>query len=268
MIDNVPASSAFEASVAGYPSGLYGTLTVSLEDGVGNVITAPRLTGITESLAAPGTYFATLLAPAVAGQYYVIWDPHTTGYPTAPEEVRVIAVGNGTNRYTNSVALKAFTASTDLKAADDDWLNTNLIPRAEAWLQAFGPFVSEDCPQLALAANMLAEAIYGRIPTGSGDVPGGMVKKSESIGNYSYTLGAIAEGGEGGTTEWDLLLQEIGLVLGPCLLTTNMILFASDQVFTPVPGYQLDSVGGRAKTFSVEEETEILRGYLDRVVWR
>lgn len=83
------AGTSFEAVVAGYPAGLYGTLTVSLEDGQGGVITAPRTTGIVESPVGSGIYTATLLAPMTAGTYSVVWDPHTSPHVPVAEQVEV-----------------------------------------------------------------------------------------------------------------------------------------------------------------------------------
>jgi hypothetical protein len=85
------AGTSFEASVAGYPPGLYGTLTFEVQDGQGNVVTAPRATGIVESPAASGVYFTTGLAPMPAGTFFVVWDPHTTGQVAVSEELVVTA---------------------------------------------------------------------------------------------------------------------------------------------------------------------------------
>lgn len=83
------AGTMAEAFAAGFPAGLIGTLTFSLEDGDGNVVTAPRLTGIRSG---PGYYNTDFLLPADGGTYLAVWDPHS-GDPedVATEEVVVSA---------------------------------------------------------------------------------------------------------------------------------------------------------------------------------
>lgn len=86
------AGSTFEAVAAGFDPGLLGTIGVSLEDGDGAIVIARRITGIVESPPASGVYTTTLLAPAIAGTFTVIWDDGTT---FAPEQVEVAASAGG-----------------------------------------------------------------------------------------------------------------------------------------------------------------------------
>lgn len=166
--------------------------------------------------------------------------------------------------YTSPGALKDFSGYTEVKTASDEFLATNVIPRAEAWLQAWGPFTSQTCPNLKLAANILAEAIYLKVnPTGRNRaVAGGF--KSESIGNYSYTLNDVMSGVG---TAWDQLLEEIAQIVGPCMSgTTGEILTGGVDVFTPLPGYTTDPTGTAIETtFEVELEVTQIRGRLNMI---
>jgi hypothetical protein len=86
------AGTQFEAVAEGYDPGLLGTITVSLEDGQGNVVIAPHLTGIVESPSAPGIYTATMLAPAVAGTFTVVWQGTADGDPVSVTEQLLVNV--------------------------------------------------------------------------------------------------------------------------------------------------------------------------------
>jgi hypothetical protein len=61
----------FEAVISGLPTGQYGTLTVAVYDGEGNIVIAPHVTGIVEQPA--GTYTAKMVTPVVPGTYNVTW---------------------------------------------------------------------------------------------------------------------------------------------------------------------------------------------------
>ena len=62
-----------EFTATGLATGLVGSLTVSVEDGQGGVVTAPTADGIVESPAGSGIYTATLSAPSDAGSYVVVF---------------------------------------------------------------------------------------------------------------------------------------------------------------------------------------------------
>jgi hypothetical protein len=61
----------FEATVNNAATGLVGTITVRIEDGQNNIVTAATTAGIVET--ATGVYTATLAAPVPVGQYVVVW---------------------------------------------------------------------------------------------------------------------------------------------------------------------------------------------------
>ena len=71
MIYALPGAS-FEANAQYNVTGLVGTITVAVYDGIGGTTIPPTGAGIIET--APGIYTATLLAPLVAGQYVVVWN--------------------------------------------------------------------------------------------------------------------------------------------------------------------------------------------------
>lgn len=176
----------------------------------------------------------------------------------------LVTVEPSTGTYTSVLKLKDFTALDSLKLASDEWLAGNVIPRAEAWLLAFGPFLSSTCPQLTLAANMLAEAIFERVNPAAQNAAASGKYKSESIGNYSYTLGDVASSSSG-STAWEDLLEEIKWVLAPCMVNppgSGDILYGSDQVFAPVPAYTWDALGNMTGAFEVANEIEIIHRYV------
>jgi hypothetical protein len=74
MSITTPTGGTFEATVDNAPTGLVGTLTVRIEDGQNNIITAATTSGIVES--GTGVYTATLTTPDY-GQYVVIWNDGT-----------------------------------------------------------------------------------------------------------------------------------------------------------------------------------------------
>lgn len=73
-ISAIPGS-VFVANLESAPTGLVGTLTVAIYDPINVVYPTPAQTsGIAETPASSGLYYATLTAPTVAGTYSVIWD--------------------------------------------------------------------------------------------------------------------------------------------------------------------------------------------------
>jgi hypothetical protein len=77
-------SASFEATSSWGVTGLVGTITVAVYDGVGGTTIAPHTTGIVE--VASGAYTATMTAPATAGQYTIVW---SDGIETASDELTV-----------------------------------------------------------------------------------------------------------------------------------------------------------------------------------
>jgi hypothetical protein len=77
-------NASFEATSSWGVTGLVGTITVAVYDGVGGTTIAPQTTGIVE--VAAGTYTATMTAPATAGQYTIVW---SDGVETASDELTV-----------------------------------------------------------------------------------------------------------------------------------------------------------------------------------
>mgnify|MGYP001183648619 CR=1 FL=1 len=179
-------------------------------------------------------------------------------------------------RYTSPAKLKDFTGIVALKDEDDEWLSENLIPRAEAWVDSLGPFKdgSVCSGKVTLATNVLAEQLYlsvspDRTRGGLGGLSG--VKKSETIGRYSYTL-AVDDNGDYDTSRWDAMLDELLRILGGCLDIENMdavplgFSAGSTQVFPTIPGFE---VPGNA--FEAEDELITVRTRFHeytRRVWR
>jgi hypothetical protein len=78
-------NSSFEATASwGSVTGLVGTISVGVYDGVGGTTIAPHTTGIVE--VATGVYTATMIAPSAAGQYTIVWND---GVQTASDELMV-----------------------------------------------------------------------------------------------------------------------------------------------------------------------------------
>lgn len=166
------------------------------------------------------------------------------------------SVAFGAGLYTSPGGLKDFTGLDELKGASDEFLAENVIPRAEAWLQAWGPYISVTCPALKLAANMLAEYIWIKVNPRTRNLLSASGFKSESIGNYSYTLNDITRAGQGSESAWDDLMNEIGMIVSSCVDPRNMApLFSSDHIFEPLRGFEIDPVtGGYNWSFEVREE--------------
>lgn len=93
MIYSQPSVS-FEASTAGFDTGLTGTLGVRVTDGVGGTSVARTTSGILEYPAGSGVYTATLTAPATGGQYLVVWDSGGASPQYAAEELTVNTTGS------------------------------------------------------------------------------------------------------------------------------------------------------------------------------
>lgn len=95
----IKPGASFEATVDSPTSGLVGTIEVSIEDGLGSVVTAATTSGIVESPAGSGIYTATLTAPSTGGFYVVVWNDGTgtpAGYAAETIEVTSTAVSPGT----------------------------------------------------------------------------------------------------------------------------------------------------------------------------
>jgi hypothetical protein len=85
---NVAPSSTFEAVADGFSTGLAGTLGVRLRDNQGNDAIPRTTVGIVEDIPGLGIYRVTLTAPAVGGQYTIVWDD---GSGTAATESLVVS---------------------------------------------------------------------------------------------------------------------------------------------------------------------------------
>jgi hypothetical protein len=70
----VAQSSEYEATASGFPPGLVGTIGVRVSDGRGATVFPRRTTGIIEYPENSGIYSTVLIAPAVPGQYQIVWD--------------------------------------------------------------------------------------------------------------------------------------------------------------------------------------------------
>jgi hypothetical protein len=167
-------------------------------------------------------------------------------------------------RYTTVASLRAFTSIPSLKTADEGLLVYNIIPRAEAWIDAWGPFRDNACPQLAMGANILAEFIYEmNDPARRAALYGAF--KSESMGNYSYTLNEISSVDPQRFTD---LLNEVGLLIDACVdvaIATPVVSVGSTQVFAPMRGYEIDARSGDlSHTFDISQETRYIRSWLEQ----
>lgn len=85
----VPPSTSFEATGAGFPSGITGTLGVRIVDNAGATVIARTTAGIIEHPAGSGLYAKTFTSPTVPGQYTVVWDTGGTDVSWAAEELVV-----------------------------------------------------------------------------------------------------------------------------------------------------------------------------------
>lgn len=66
--------SSFEAVVQGFPSGLAGTIGVRIRDNQGADALARTTGGISEDIVGSGVYRVMLVAPALTGDYSIVWD--------------------------------------------------------------------------------------------------------------------------------------------------------------------------------------------------
>jgi hypothetical protein len=88
----VNPSTEYEASAAGFPSGLVGTIGVRVVDGRGVTVTARTTAGIIEHPEGSGIYTKVLVSPSVPGQYQIIWDSGGSDVSWAVEELVVQTV--------------------------------------------------------------------------------------------------------------------------------------------------------------------------------
>lgn len=87
----VKAGRSFEATLAGAPTGLTGTLGIQILDNTGNVTTPRQSAGIAENPVGSGFYAVTLTAPPSAGQYSLFWDTGAVGPSTTASEELVVS---------------------------------------------------------------------------------------------------------------------------------------------------------------------------------
>lgn len=78
----------FEAYTSGFATGLVGTIGVRVRDGQGADAIAHTTAGIAEDIASSGIYRATLTAPELAGQFWVVFD-NGSGVYSEPEQLVV-----------------------------------------------------------------------------------------------------------------------------------------------------------------------------------
>jgi hypothetical protein len=99
---NVEASQPFEAVYAHGGSGLVGTLEVALIDNDGNTVLGPTTLDIGEQIVGgtpTGIYvWNAAAAPAITGQYSIVWSPDGTfdAATTSVDELVVVPVGSST----------------------------------------------------------------------------------------------------------------------------------------------------------------------------
>ncbi|HEY8723448.1 MAG TPA: hypothetical protein VIL92_06265 [Gaiellaceae bacterium] len=79
----------------GFATGLTGTVGYRLRDNQGADTIARTTAGITEDIAGSGIYRAQFVAPAVAGQFTIVWDDGTGSYATEDLVVTYTAVTGG-----------------------------------------------------------------------------------------------------------------------------------------------------------------------------
>jgi hypothetical protein len=92
MIYARPADT-FDATTNGAPTGLTGTLGVRVIDQpAGATMLARTTAGISEQPPGSGIYSVTLIAPAIAGSYLVVWDTGGATPVYASEELQVAGV--------------------------------------------------------------------------------------------------------------------------------------------------------------------------------
>lgn len=177
-------------------------------------------------------------------------------------------VYSGLNKYINAASLKAFTMNQRIKDLPDSFLATNIIPRAEAIVSMLGPFkeglVCQTNVRLAvsLVAERLADLASAKLTAGGGE----QSIKSETIGDYSYTLYPKDGSGQVSKGEYDSVIDEVRGLLAGCMVVTDVDPYgvighsSGTRVFPDLPGY--DDDGG---FFDVE--TEIMYPTF-RGVWR
>jgi len=171
---NVRPEATFEAVIQAGETGLVGTIGVELNDNLGAVSIAFTATGIVEI--APGIYaVAGLVAPAVAGQYTLLWrrgaggevlgvddltvtssapnpSPTTDAYIDVDELMRVLVIRTPTAAQLAEGDRVIVTAAAEINseiAREDDTLPdwgvalcalVNLERAVEHWRQAEAPF--------------------------------------------------------------------------------------------------------------------------------
>jgi hypothetical protein len=94
-----------EATVAGFPSGLAGTVRYRLLDNAGTTTSGPTTSGITEYPASSGFYAVTFTAPTTAGQYTILWDTGTLGPTTSAPETLIVSYSAATSAAPSGVDL-------------------------------------------------------------------------------------------------------------------------------------------------------------------
>jgi hypothetical protein len=265
----IEKGSRFEATVTGFVSGLVGTLGVRVLDNVGGT-TIPRTTsGIIELAPGSGSYAATLNAPAVPGDYTILWDDTQTGpQHNAAEDLIVVT--------TTTVQVGTGTAGMTFGQILDDVLDNPL--RFEADLR----------PRAGRAVNMRYAHVWGledwtfRFATCFLDVPTGGGPLAPEVGDFGTPLYLWDSNGNqlvymgeeefvanysplvtpGVPAAWTVIAGQILLAPAPTAGTFTCYyrrrlsqLVGEDQYPMLPPEYHLMLVhGGRAELLSVSDD--------------
>lgn len=184
-----------ETSTPPLDAGLVGTIGVRIMDGQGATTTTRTTAGIVETPGGSGIYVATLVAPAGAGDYVLVWDTGGDVPEYLNEDLRVLAVTEFPDAFTgltfatlDELALRlpgpalsaedlsekqqaqgtmlltlATSAIADAAGKDDEWV---------AGLTEVPPVLRAVC------LEMVARTMVN---------PGGARSESETLGQYSHS---------------------------------------------------------------------------------
>lgn len=130
MSISTAAASTFEATVENAGTGLLDTLTVRIEDGQDNIVTAATPDGIVES--GIGIYTTTLIAPDTAGQYLVIWNDGD-GHEASED---LVITGSVRPSYFSIADLRARYPELTVEKYDDDQVQDAIDTATEAFERA------------------------------------------------------------------------------------------------------------------------------------
>lgn len=190
MIEALPGRT-IEVQADNFPEGQAGTIGVRILDTPGGAVVMPRTTtGIVEAPPNSGLYSVSLVAPAVAGSYSIVWDTGGADPAYAREELRVTGLISATTALFATVdELKAHLDLVTAGEVNDALLGVILNGTANAVQQyTRRKFVPEQIDTEPMVAKTFSTRGKGVIDLPDLRTPGTVTLNSAALNTDEYVL--------------------------------------------------------------------------------